>query len=116
MSDFRPPRRGEDTDLLCVEVSAFGTASNTALPKVPCDGHEAAPRQDHAQEEFLRSLLLKMDTYRPRQSSFACMENQGENNLLVAVFSVVATREAAWGYRFPTADPVFARPPCTCCC
>lgn len=86
-------RYAEDTDLLCVEVSALGATAVTApsvavLPTRPvlpllCGssgcGWQSPPLAgtDTTQEEFLRSLLLKTDAYRPRQESLACMENEG---------------------------------------
>lgn len=79
MSEFAPPRRGEDTDLLCVEISALGGASACTLPKAQCGGKEPALRPDRTQEEFLRSLLTKTEVYRPRQASFSFMGNEGEN-------------------------------------
>lgn len=82
MSEFRRSRGGEETDLLCVEVSALGSPS--ALPRVSCEPWQELPsprtmsKADHAHEDFLRSLLLKTDAYRPRQASLPCMENLGE--------------------------------------
>lgn len=82
MSEFAWSRAGEDTDLLCVEVSALGAAvpAPCALPKENCGGQETPScTADQTKEEFLRSLLLKTDTYRPQQSSLAYMDNKGDN-------------------------------------
>lgn len=75
-------RGREDTDLRCVEVSALGTS--TALPQA-CREHweePASPRCENSQEqtaeEFLAALLLKTDTYRPRQESLLRMRNECE--------------------------------------
>lgn len=76
----------EDTDLLCVEVSSTGGVSST-LPRVSCGGgwHQfpstvarTISSTDHAQEDFLSSLLLKTDAYRPREQSLTRMEDAGD--------------------------------------
>lgn len=100
MSDFvrnRVACGAEDPDLLCVEVSALGAAPPTAVPHVGCD--KAWPRElplpdacgmsvaDQTREDFLRSLLLKTDAYRPRQSSLPLMEDsEGERWEMVSIF------------------------------
>lgn len=97
MTEFGHLPRGEDTDLLCVEVSAMGQAPMPApLPKVSRSGwqqqqqqheevEEAQPPRnlpmssaDQAHEDFLTSTLLKTDAYRPLQTSLLCMEDPGE--------------------------------------
>ncbi|CAM9967181.1 unnamed protein product, partial [Ectocarpus sp. 13 AM-2016] len=87
MSELRCllPRGGEDTDLLCVEVSALGQAPvpATMLPRVSCDGWQQQEKQevfrdssaDQAHEEFLTSLLAKTNAYRPLETSWQVMEN-----------------------------------------
>lgn len=93
MSEFgRLLPRGEDTDLLCVEVSALAQATvPAALPRVSCDGWQQEQEQeqrpekrfplssaDQAHEDFLTSMLLKTDAYRPLHTSLRCMEDPGE--------------------------------------
>lgn len=75
-------RAGEDTDLRCVEVSALGTSA--AFPQ-SCRGNleePGSPRceniQEQTTEDFLAALLLKTDTYRPRQESLLRMRNECE--------------------------------------
>lgn len=102
MTEFGHLPRGEDTDLLCVEVSALGQAAAApmpaALPKVSRSGwqqqqqqqHEEAEEEqlknlpmssaDQAHEDFLTSMLLKTDAYCPLQTSLLCMEDPGENS------------------------------------
>lgn len=83
------PRGEEDTDLLCVEVSALGQAPVPApmLPRVSCDGWQQQQEQqevcrdssaDPAHEEFLTSLLAKTKAYRPLETSLQVMEDPGE--------------------------------------
>ncbi|CAM9142303.1 unnamed protein product [Ectocarpus sp. 4 AP-2014] len=79
------PRGEEDTDLLCVEVSALGQAPVPAimLPRVSCDGWHQQEKQevfrvscaDQAHEEFLTSLLAKTNAYRPLETSWQVMED-----------------------------------------
>ncbi|CAB1108162.1 unnamed protein product [Ectocarpus sp. CCAP 1310/34] len=79
------PRGEEDTDLLCVEVSALGQAPvpATRLPRVSCDGWQLQEKQevfrdgsaDQAHEEFLTSLLAKTNAYRPLETSWQVMED-----------------------------------------
>ncbi|CAM9875610.1 unnamed protein product [Ectocarpus sp. 6 AP-2014] len=79
------PRGEEDTDLLCVEVSALGQAPvpATMLPRVPCAGWQQQEKQevfrdssaDQAHEEFLTSLLAKTNAYRPLETSWQVMED-----------------------------------------
>ncbi|CAM9106991.1 unnamed protein product [Ectocarpus sp. 8 AP-2014] len=79
------PRGEEDTDLLCVEVSALGQAPvpATMLPRVSCDGWQQQEKQqvfrdssaDQAHEEFLTSLLAKTNAYRPLETSWQVMED-----------------------------------------
>ncbi|CBN75581.1 cyclin A-like protein [Ectocarpus siliculosus] len=79
------PRGEEDTDLLCVEVSALGQAPvpATILPRVSCDGWQQQEKQevfrdssaDQAHEEFLTSLLAKTNAYRPLETSWQVMED-----------------------------------------
>lgn len=88
--------RGEDTDLLCVEVSALAQATvPPALPRVSCDGWQQEKEQeqvqreeekrlplssaDQAHEDFLTSMLLKTEAYRPLHTSMRCMEDPGES-------------------------------------
>eukprot|EP00752_Nemacystus_decipiens_P018470 g16560.t1 len=91
MTEFDHPPRGEDTDLLCVEVSALGQAPMpAALPKVSHSAWQQQQREeaeeerqrdlpmsgaDQAHEDFLASMLLKTDAYRPLQTSLLCMED-----------------------------------------
>lgn len=93
MGEFVQARRGEDTDLFCVEVSALGAVPGTTVHREGMKGRELPPRKDYAQEEFLRSLLLKTEAYRPRQSSLPCMENRGET----CISSIRRNLEASCG-------------------
>lgn len=82
MSEFGRGVGGEDTDLLCVEVSALGAPPS--LPWVACEVLQELPpgctmgsaNQPH--EDFLKSLLLKTDAYRPLHAGLRFMEDPGE--------------------------------------
>eukprot|EP00903_Cladosiphon_okamuranus_P013742 g12793.t1 len=98
MTEFGRLPRGEETDLLCVEVSALGQApmpAAAALPKMSRGGWQQQEQQqqkheeeeeeerrevpmsgaDQAHEDFLTSMLLRTDAYRPLQTSLLCMED-----------------------------------------
>lgn len=89
MTEFARSRSAvDDTDLLCVEVSGLGAGSST-LPRVSCGGgwHQfpstvarTISSTDHTQEDFLSSLLLKTDAYRPRQQSLTRMQDTGDES------------------------------------
>lgn len=104
MTEFARSRSTvDDTDLLCVEVSGLGAGSST-LPRVSCGGgwHQfpstvarTISSTDHTQEDFLSSLLLKTDAYRPRQQSLERMQDTGDEsyyryyNIIVSTNKVV---------------------------
>ena len=74
---------GEDTDLLCVEVSALGAPPPT-LPRVAFGVWQELPpactmsSSEQTHEDFLKSLLLKTDVYRPLKTSLRYMEDPRE--------------------------------------
>ena len=73
---------GEDTDLLCVEVSALGAPPT--LPRVAFGVWQELPpactmsSTEQTHEDFLKSLLLKTDVYRPVQRHLRFMEDASE--------------------------------------
>lgn len=77
--DCRRSMGGEDTDLLCVEVSALGAPPT--LPRVAFGVWQELPpactmsSTEQTHEDFLKSLLLKTDVYRPLQASLRYMED-----------------------------------------
>lgn len=95
-------RGGEDTDLRCVEVSALG--ASTSLPQASCEHwtEPASPRcensQDQTTEDFLAALLLKTDTYRPRQESLLRMRNECESGLCFRCFFSPDYGRTSYGY------------------
>ncbi|CAM9724731.1 unnamed protein product, partial [Scytosiphon promiscuus] len=108
------PVAPEDQDLLCVEVSALGQAPMPgALPRVSCDRWQQQEEEvfpmsgaDQAHEDFLNSLLLKTDAYRPLQTSLRCMEDPGFLDMRAAVVNWFA--KVAVSYDFANETVVAA--------
>lgn len=77
---------GDDTDLLCVEVSALGAPPT--LPRVAFGVWQELPpactmsSTEQTHEDFLKSLLLKTDVYRPLQASLRYMEDPSKTYLV----------------------------------
>lgn len=94
------PVGGDDTDLLCVEVSALAQQAPTMqapVQEVSCNGWQQKQQQqqqgeeegvfltssaDQAHKDLLTSVLVKVEEYRPLQTSLRCMEDPGENRMI----------------------------------